>query len=120
MRKNIFKLPLKDTNRQSLARIGSECRTVQLLGSRPKPPCPSRRYAEKAEELYRRIGNESARLESLYLQAEAWYAGKKDKKAETVLRRIIQLAGGHSTSFHIANAYSLLGLVFARGRTAAG
>lgn len=36
----------------------------------------SRRYAEKAEELYRRIGNESARLESLYLQAEAWYAGK--------------------------------------------
>ena len=74
----------------------------------------SRRYAEKAEELYRRIGNESARLESLYLQAEAWYAGKKDKKAETVLRRIIQEAGGHSTSFHIANAYCLLGLVFMR------
>ena len=38
----------------------------------------------------------------------------KDKKAETVLRRIIQEAGGHSTSFHIANAYSLLGLVFMR------
>ncbi len=71
-------------------------------------------YAETAANLYLEIGNETAYLESLYLQAEALFRQKQDEKAEKILRRIIDYAGKHITAFHIANAYSLLGLSFMR------
>ena len=72
------------------------------------------RYARKAEMLYSETGNETAYLESLYLQAEALFRQQQDEKAEKILRRIISYAGTHTTAFHVANAYSLLGLSFMR------
>lgn len=71
-------------------------------------------HARQAEKLYHEIGNESAYLESLYLQAQALYHQREDTAAEGILRHIMDYARQHSTSFHIANAYSLLGLIFMR------
>ena len=77
-------------------------------------PVSSRRYAHKASELYYQLGNFSAYFESLYLQAEAYYAEQKDSEAELILRQIIDSHKVHCGNFHLANAYSLLGLIFMR------
>ncbi len=74
----------------------------------------SLRYARKAEKLYAEAKNDTALLESRYLQAEALFRMEEDTKAEKILRQIIDDAQKHPTSFHIANAYSLLGLSFMR------
>ena len=68
--------------------------------------------AKEAESLYRKDENVAARLNCLYLQAEALYAQNLLIDAESVLRNIIQQAKKEASCFHIANAYSLLGLIF--------
>ena len=68
--------------------------------------------AKEAESLYQQDENAAARLNCLYLQAEALYAQKALDKAEKVLRKILNEAKKGSSCFHIANAYSLLGLIF--------
>lgn len=70
--------------------------------------------ASEAAGLYLELDNYSAYLESLYLQAEALCASQRDSAAEQALRRIIEFSREHPSSFHIANAYSLLGLIFMR------
>lgn len=68
--------------------------------------------AKEAESLYRQDENVAARLNCLYLQAEAFYAQNLLADAESILRKIIQQAKKEASCFHIANAYSLLGLIF--------
>ncbi len=68
--------------------------------------------AKEAENFYRQDENVAARLNCLYLQAEALYAQNLLTDAESVLRNIIQQAKNEASCFHIANAYSLLGLIF--------
>lgn len=70
------------------------------------------RFAQKAAKLYNRSENRSAYLESLYLMAQACFAKQQTKEAETFLRQIIKLGRQNAGSFHIANAFSLLGLIY--------
>lgn len=67
--------------------------------------------AEKAKKLYKGI-NLSAMLESMYLQSLIYFEQNILPESETILRRIITIAKKKSGSFHIANAYNLLGLIF--------
>lgn len=68
--------------------------------------------AKTAEVIYAQNNNKAAFLNCLYLQAEALYAQKSLNSAEAVLRNILSYAKKESSCFHIANAYSLLGLIF--------
>ena len=68
--------------------------------------------AKEAEKFYQQDKNAAALLNSLYLQAEALYAQNLFDNAESVLREILAKAKTEASCFHIANAYSLLGLIF--------
>ena len=70
------------------------------------------KYAETAEKIYESRQNLSARLECLYLKASALYRQKRLATAENLLRRILQLGREQKNNFHLANAYSLLGLIY--------
>ncbi len=48
----------------------------------------------------------------MYLIALSLFSQEKDKEAEKTLREIIKTAQEQSNSFHVANAYSLLGLIY--------
>jgi tetratricopeptide (TPR) repeat protein len=48
----------------------------------------------------------------LYLAAEAEYKMRRYAAAEKKLREILQINRTHPNSFHTANAYSLLGLIY--------
>ena len=67
-------------------------------------------YALKAAELYQNEKNYAAFFESRYLLAEIYMAQKYPEKAEEVLRDIIRFENSHKTCFHIASAYTLLGV----------
>lgn len=69
---------------------------------------------QNALNLYAKNKNLSARLEMMYMQAGAYFALNEDKKSEKLLRQIIDLAQKNESCFHVANAYSLLGLIFLR------
>ena len=68
--------------------------------------------AKSAEVYYAQIKNNAAFLNCLYLQAEALYAQNLFQNAEVVLRDILTFAKRNASCFHVANAYSLLGLIF--------
>ncbi len=68
--------------------------------------------AQQAHDLYNRQANFSAVAECLYLAAEAEYKMRHYTASEKILRRILELNRVHSGSFHTANAYSLLGLIY--------
>ncbi|MBR6355776.1 MAG: tetratricopeptide repeat protein [Alphaproteobacteria bacterium] len=68
--------------------------------------------ADKAAALYAKQHNFSACIECLYLTAEAQYKQKKYATAEKNLRKVLDLSRKHQNSFHTANAYSLLGLIY--------
>lgn len=68
--------------------------------------------AKKAAIIYLQQQNFSAYAESLYLQARALCKQEQYGKAEKILRQILEESNQHSLNFHIANAYSLLGLIY--------
>lgn len=68
--------------------------------------------AKKAEKLHAALNDASSRLDCLYLQATAYFELGEAEKAESILRQITEEAKNESVNFHIANAYSLLGLIF--------
>lgn len=68
--------------------------------------------AQKAAELYRQDNNTSAYFESLYLQALALFEAEETDDAEKILRELIAQAKNKQSSFHLAGAYNLMGLVF--------
>ncbi len=67
--------------------------------------------SESAEKLYKG-SNLSAMLESMYLQALCLFELKQFSEAEKLLRKIITVSRKNESSFHPANAYNLLGLIF--------
>ncbi len=70
--------------------------------------------AAAAQKLYCGSPNKSAYLESHYLEAEALFRAGEEEKAEKILRRTIAIGRKNATSFHLANAYHLLGLIYMR------
>jgi tetratricopeptide (TPR) repeat protein len=68
--------------------------------------------AGKAASLYKKQHNFSAYSESLYILAEAHCKMKHFIVAEKNLREILDNNRLHPNSFHTANAYSLLGLIY--------
>ena len=68
--------------------------------------------AKNAAALYLEQKNYSAYAESLYLQARALSKQKKYSAAEKLLRQILEQNKTQDLNFHIADAYSLLGLIF--------
>ena len=69
------------------------------------------KYATISYEIFFRNKNYPASFESLYLKATALsYAGKLNE-SEQVLRDLIEKEKNHKSCFHIAGAYTLLGLV---------
>lgn len=72
--------------------------------------------ADKAAALYFEQQNFSAYCESLYLQARSLCQIFNYDKAERILRRILEENQQHSLNFHIADAYSLLGLIYLHKR----
>lgn len=70
------------------------------------------KLAEQAAAMYDKQHNHSAYLECLYLNAEAQYKQKKYTPAEKNLRTVLDLSRKQQSSFHTANAYSLLGLIY--------
>ena len=68
----------------------------------------------KAVNLYNRTNNTSAKHEMLFMQASAYFELEQHLEAEKILRNIIAQADEHSSCFHSANAYNLLGLIFLR------
>lgn len=69
-------------------------------------------YAEQAEIIYTEQQNYSAQIECMYLQAVSLFRLNKSKKSEKLLRNIIDTDKKYRHNFHIANAYSLLGLIY--------
>ncbi len=69
-------------------------------------------YAKIAGQLYLKQQNFSAYVESLYLQARALCQLEKFEPAEKLLRLILEEDKKQSLNFHIAHAYSLLGLIY--------
>ena len=66
----------------------------------------------KAINLYEITNNTSAKYEMLFMQASAYFELGKYIEAENILRNIIKFSDEHSSCFHSANAYNLLGLIF--------
>lgn len=72
------------------------------------------KYAKTAAEKYLHEHNYAAGFESRYLLAEAYTNSSLFAEAETILRELIRKEQYHKSCFHIANAYTLLGLVLLR------
>lgn len=68
--------------------------------------------ARQAAEIYKGSGNVSAYFESLYLQALALFELGQPDPAEQILRDLLTFSRKKQTSFHVANAYNLLGLIY--------
>ncbi len=69
-------------------------------------------HAKKAAALYFEQQNFSAYAESLYLQARALCGLQQYEKSEKILRQILEEHTKYSLNFHIADAYSLLSLIY--------
>lgn len=76
------------------------------------PTCQN--YAQAAATDYQLCHNPSAQLDSLYLSAWGLFEQEKLKLAEKQLREIIEIADAETTSFPLANAYNLLGLIYVK------
>ena len=70
------------------------------------------RLAHRAADMYEKQQNYSAWAECLYLMAEAHCRQHSYNNAEKYLRSILEINHRHPNSFHSANAYSLLGLIY--------
>ncbi|MBQ9270680.1 MAG: hypothetical protein IJ218_00220 [Alphaproteobacteria bacterium] len=70
------------------------------------------RLANRAVAMYELQQNYSAQAECLYLAAESRCKQHLYGEAEKYLRTILWLNRRHPNSFHTANAYSLLGLIY--------
>ena len=70
--------------------------------------------AFEAKNLYLNLENYSAFYENLYLMALVYFEQNKLDEAEKVLREITKKIYDHSSNFHAANAYNLLGLIYLR------
>ncbi len=68
--------------------------------------------ANSAAKLYLRQQNFSAYAEAKYLQARALCKLQKFSPAEKILRDILAESRKESLNFHVANVYSLLGLIY--------
>ncbi len=68
--------------------------------------------AESALNFYKKTKNIPGQLETLMLQAQAAFEMKRNRQAESFARQAIALSEKHPSCFHVANAYSLLGLIF--------
>ncbi|CCZ31302.1 tetratricopeptide repeat family [Proteobacteria bacterium CAG:495] len=89
--------------------------SLELIGSaysREKKWKQVIRHARQAQELYAATHNNPARLEALYLEAQACFENNDDNEAETVLRKIINADKEQHSCFFVGNAYNLLGLIF--------
>ena len=69
------------------------------------------KYAYDAVCLYQKNKNYAAEIDISYLMAESLLNNNELNKAENCLREIIRRSKQHKTCFHIANAYTLLGLI---------
>lgn len=69
-------------------------------------------FAKTAAEQYLAQKNFAAAFECRYIQAESLVNQNNLDEAELVLRELIRKESHHKTCFHIANAHTLLGLVF--------
>ncbi|MBR1600172.1 MAG: hypothetical protein IJ677_01185 [Alphaproteobacteria bacterium] len=72
------------------------------------------KHADAAKDFYKKTNNFSAFLECLYLIADALFKQNKLKKSEEILRKMLADYEKQKHNFHIANAYSLLGLIYLR------
>lgn len=71
-----------------------------------------KKNAKRAEKLHAELNDNISRLDSLYLLATAFFEDGNAADAEKTLRQIIAVAADNRAGFHLANAYSLLGLVY--------
>lgn len=100
---------------QRLKNRHSSALSLQLLGQTAylqKHYRTAVKYAEQAGEIYASTQNDSAYAECLYLAASAQYKQNFLDKAEKNLRALLKHAHSKAGNFHIANAYSLLGLIY--------
>ncbi|MFV0626011.1 MAG: tetratricopeptide repeat protein [Alphaproteobacteria bacterium] len=70
------------------------------------------KYSNKSSRIHQTLTNLSAFLESLYVQALAFYEICDYEKSERLAREILEISEKEQTNFHSANAYNLLGLIF--------
>lgn len=66
---------------------------------------------QQAADLYFKLHNYTAYAESAYSTANALYKLGKYTISEGILQRLLQHLRQHDSAFHIANIYSLLGLI---------
>lgn len=90
--------------------FSSELRAHILYAQKKKTQAATE--AQKAAELYLKDKNKPAYFESLYLQSLALFESKELDMAEQILRDLISKAKLKQTSFHLAGAYNLMGLIF--------
>ena len=72
------------------------------------------KFANIAKEIYEKTNNFSAVLECMYLCADVLFKQNKLKKSEEILRKMLTISEKQKHNFHIANTYSLLGLIYLR------
>ena len=85
--------------------------SAQIYAAKKQYPASSSN-ALNAANLYLKQKNYSAYFECLYIAAQSFYARRLYTQSEQHLRQIIKLSVKYPTSFHIANAYNLLGLIY--------
>lgn len=68
-------------------------------------------FAKKSEEIYEKINNISAFLETKYARAITHFEMDDINESENLAREILEAYKLEQNSFHIANCYNLLGLI---------
>lgn len=76
-----------------------------------KKYCATTTYSQKASFIYYEKRNFAAAFDCLYLAAEALFNVNKIDEAENILRDLIKKEKYHKSCFHIANAFTLLGVI---------
>jgi tetratricopeptide (TPR) repeat protein len=68
-------------------------------------------FSSKAADFYKNSTEVSSYLECLYLKSLALFEKNEFDQAADVLRKVISINSERPSCFHVANAYSLLGLI---------
>ena len=71
-------------------------------------------FSQKAQNFYVKTNNYSAFEDAGFIEAQSYFALKDYDNTEKTCRKIISIYEKKATCFHIANIYSLLGLVYIR------
>ena len=71
-------------------------------------------FAVDAMSLYERSKNYAAYEDSAFVAAQSCFALKEYEKSEQFCRKILNVHSKHNTCFHVANVYSLLGLIYVK------